>query len=40
MNFCDARIDTLVRACAESGNEDAWTEFINRFGKSIEAMVA
>lgn len=39
MDLSHASVDTLIRACAELGDEEAWAEFITRFHKDIEAMI-
>jgi len=39
MTYSSLSCDELVRACAESGNAEAWQEFICRFGKLIELAI-
>src|SRR5262249_18749443 len=39
MIYSSLSSDELVRACAESGNAEAWQEFICRFGPLINRIV-
>lgn len=39
MNYCSLSCDQLIRACADSGNFEAWDEFLRRFGKQISLVV-
>jgi RNA polymerase sigma factor (sigma-70 family) len=39
MSYSSLPCDELVRACAESGNTEAWQEFICRFGPLINRIV-
>src|SRR5690348_15064873 len=39
MSYNSLSCDELVRACAESGNTEAWQEFICRFGPLINRVV-
>jgi len=39
MNYSSLSCDELVRACAESGNSEAWQEFVSRFERLISLVV-
>jgi RNA polymerase sigma factor (sigma-70 family) len=39
MSYSSLSAEELVRACAESGNAEAWAEFVRRFGPVINAAI-
>lgn len=39
MSYSSLSCDELVRACAESGNAEAWQEFVCRFEKHIKLVI-
>jgi RNA polymerase sigma-70 factor (ECF subfamily) len=39
MNYSSLSCDQLIRACADSGNFEAWDEFLRRFGKQISLVI-
>lgn len=38
-SYSSASAESLIRACAESHNEDAWEEFVSRFHRAISLSV-
>lgn len=39
MNYSSLSCDELVHACAESGDFEAWEEFVRRFGKVVSVVI-